>query len=603
MKKFSWICALILALTMAFVFVGCKDADTDEPTPQPGPVNPTPTPGGDYTPNPAAQDFTVAFSVSGTGGGTATAKTTKILKDGDNNGTIDPGTLEYITGGYKYTYGTGNNTNYGNSVLRFKIDLGDFVLADYGKISFDWQATAPQYNNGNSVNSNKRLYLYATDIEDDIVPYVENKDLIVSNIVRTATWYDGSQGDAGVPLVNGLGVHHVEMPINYEERLEGLGDGNPVWFAIYVHAEGGTYQITNLKFWAGAQTITPTEPGASAPPQPPTIADVPEDFVELALDLNSFTAGNTAVAPDVPSTDVTFASDKLTVNFTAYNQRVSFKLTEAQIAAFTARGNNDVYVNIDATVKSGTGDSFRYLVGDAAAESGWNLTASLDNFTLADIAVATEGKGIKLNANGSGAAKDFILQHRSGDAVTIEISSITIYVAPVPKAPAKTLVFAEGDVTGNNVNITLLEGGKGYHVVTTAGYDWAWACFKVKFDEGYKLSDYSKIDYKIKGITNATPPADSGDLSGYKAGYILVYANKEDVATNAALPNTNLIFTETAGGSATGIADLDTESSRTVTIKSADALPAGTDLNEVWIFIRCGGSYDYIYEVWDIKFY
>jgi hypothetical protein len=602
MKKYSWIFALILALTMAFVFTACP-GDPDDTTTKEEEKKPPEVVDPPYVPNPDAVDFTVSFAADGTGGGTATAKTAKILKDGDNNGAIDPGTLTYITGGYQYAYGSGNNTNYGNAVLRFKLNLGDFALADYGKISFDWQATAPVFNNGNSVNSNKRLYLYATDTEAEVTPYVENKDLIVSNINKALSWYDGGQGDAGAPLVNGLTKQSVEMPINYESRLQYL-DGE-VWFSIYAHAEGGTYQITNLKFWAGKQTAAPTVPGDNAPPQPPTVADVPADFVALALDFSDLLAtGNAEVAPDVPATAISLADGKLTVNFTANNERVNFKFSADQLDKIAARGNNDVYVNIDATIKSGTGDSFRYHIGDAAAAANWNNTASLDAFGLADIAVATANKGIKLalGSNPTTAPNNFIFQHRSGDAITVEFSSITIYIADVPKAPAKTLVFADGDVIGHNETVTLI-GTSGFQSLKTEGYEWTCVYFKVKFEDGYKLSDYSKIDFKITGLGGT-----GDDVSGYKGVFIAAYASEDDVLENDDMKAEELISGSTSSGT-NGIADLNTEYSRTVDLgvgaSSADYSDRIEEIdgNEVWIAFRTAGSSGFGYKVTDIKFY
>jgi hypothetical protein len=591
MKKYSWIFALILALTVAFVFTACPGDPEDETKKEEEKKPPVDPP---YVPNPAAQDFTVSFAANGTGGGTATAKTAKILKDGDNNGAIDPGTLTYITGGYEYAYGSGNNTNYENAVLRFKLDLGDFALADYGKISFDWQATAPQFNNNNSVNSNKRLYLYATDTEADITPYVENKELVVSNIDRSKDWYSGDQEAAGVPLVNGLTKQSVEMPINYESRLQYL-DGE-VWFSIYVHAEGGTYQITNLKFWAGAQTVTPTVPGGNAPPQPPTVADVPDDFVALALDFSDLLAtGNADAAPDVPATAISLADGKLTVNFTANNERVNFKFSADQLAKIAARGNNDVYVNINAAIKSGTGDSFRYHIGDATLSGSWNNTASLDAFGLADIAVATANKGIKLalGSNPTTTPNNFIFQHRSGDAITVEFSSITIYIADVPKAPAKELTFAADDVKGNNATVELV-GTNGFTITTSQGYEWAYAYFKVTFAEGYKLSDYSKIDFVV-----SSPSAGNGD-SGYKKIVFAAYANEADRPTATGMAETDRLTMNESGGTG-GIANQDTDYARTHDIVAART--AAVDGNEVWIAVRSHANPNFVFTVKDIKFY
>jgi hypothetical protein len=604
MKKYSWVFALILALTMVFVFTGCP-ADPDETTTTTGPGTVEPPPVVRPPVDPDAEDIIVTFG--------SAANQTQIKKDGDNNGAIDPGTLSYITNGYQYAYGTGSNTNYGNVVLRFKLDL-EYSLANYGKISFDWEAIAPVYNNNNSVNSNKRLYLYATDTEADITPYVENKDLIVSPINATQDWYAGTQP---APLVNGSGVQHVEMEIVYSDRLDYL-DGE-VWFAIYTHAEGGTYKVTNVKFHAGEQTIAPVVPGPNFPPQPPTIADVPADFIALELDLEDWNTASPAFGDDTgPSTVpvAVFADGKLTVPFTVNNQRVNFKFDASQLADFAARGNNDVYVNINATITSGTGDSFRYHIGDALVTADWNATGSLDAFALADIAISTPNKGIKLNANanlekqGGQPTGYFILNHRSADAITLQISSITIYVAPPPTAPAKILAFAEGDVKTRNGIVTLEADGSGFTFKSDGeNYERAWAYFKVTFEDGFKLSDYSKIDYKVAGITNADPPDGSSDLGGYKSIFIAVFADEDEID---ALPNDgsddskmpdSAWLSGNPGWSGGGIGALDGEPAlKTRDIDKPDRVEE-VDGNEVWIAIRTGASEGFIFTIKDIKFY
>jgi hypothetical protein len=561
MKKYSWIFALILALTMVFVFTGCP-ADPDEtttttgPGPGPGPVEPPPVVRPPV--NPDATDFTVSFSTTGTGGGTATAKTAKILKDGDNNGAIDPGTLTYLSSpnGYQYAYGAGANTNYGNVVLRFKLDLGEFTLADYGKISFDWEAIAPVFNNNNSVNSNKRLYLYATADEEDVTPYVENKELIVSPINVGQDWYAGTQP---APLVNGSGVQHVEMEIVYASRLQYL-DGE-VWFSIYTHAEGGTYKITNLKFWAGEVEVAPTVPGTSFPPEPPTVYSVPDGFIPLELDLeNEFDetappSGVWNISTVVPSAVYSVAG--LTVPFTAQYQRVSIKLTADQKAAFAARRNNDIYIAMDAEVTTGedAADKFRYHIGDATAGGSWNATGTFE-FPLADISVSETGKGIKLSADqnegkeGGQPISHFILHKTVEGEITIVIKSITVYVAPPPSAPEKIMVFEDDDVVALGADdISILDEGIGFNY-STDNYGQG-VYFKVTFADGYKLSNYEKVQLTFEGtgdssykrarlaITPAVP--ESSAVSNAEGAYVQSGQNGGKDEANYADPATVLI--------------------------------------------------------------
>jgi hypothetical protein len=593
MKRFSWILALIVALSIGFV--GCPAGGDDDSGGSSGTTG-----GSSYVKNPDAYDFTVAFASGGTGSGTTT-KTASIKKDGDNSGAIDPGTLTYITGGFRYAYGSGANTNYGNVVLRFRLNLGEFSLADYGKVSFDWEAIAPVFNNNNSVNSNKKLFLYATDDESAITPYVENKDLIVSPIDVTKNWYAGEQPG---PSVNGSGVQHVELEIVYDERLEYL-DGN-VWFAIYTHAEGGTYEITNLKFWAGDVVVAPTVPGTPFPPEPPTIADVPVGFVPLTLNLSSTVAGiNSASSPDLPAGSMDLTGGVLTANFTAADQRINFAFTPTQILAIQDRKNNDVYVNINATISSGTGDSFRYHIGDATLAGSWNNTSSLDAFGLNDIAVATAGKGIQLllGSNPTTTPNHFIFQHRSSDAITIVFNSITIYVAPKATVVEKVMTFTAGDAIGQNATIELV-GSTGYKAVTTQGYEWSYVYFEVTFPfkegsttERHKLSDYEKIDLKTQVFT-----ATGDDVTGYKPCIVAAYVDVASMPTTVAMPDTDLITTDKSTNHFRGESDNPTPESRTLTIDGATRV-AAVDGSTVWIAIRSHASAGFTYAITDIRFY
>jgi len=650
MKKFSWIFALVLALSMAFI--GCPSGGDEGESG--GGDNGGGGGGGDgYAKNPKAQDISVTF---GTGTGDKLIK-----KDGNNEGSIDPGTLKYInaTGadaaagavGYEYSYTSGANTNYGNVILRFKIDLGqdedgkDINLADYGKVSFDWQATAPAFANNNSVNSGKNLFLIASDSEADLTPYKDPKGKVIStnvfkDITPTPNWYDGSvrTNDPNVPQVNGLSVHHVEFPIIVSETIK-YYEGE-IWFAIYVHAEGGTYQIKNIKFWAGDQTATSDAPGTGAPPEPPTKATIPGDFVEIPLNLdvdnvsdvsgygNDEISGNPTAINTKPTITAAGTGVKVVFDAAKSGQRLNVKLSNDDIATFKANADaKDVYVQIDYAIDGTpdgdgnyTGDLFRYHVGIISTSSNWNATDSLSNFALKDIAVSTANTGIKINASNKDRAAYFILQHQSADTITVTINSISIWVAPAPTVPTKTITFAAGDVKAHNADVTLLDAGVGYKVETKAGYDWTWTYFKVKFEDGYTLSDYNKIEYTTKGIT-VSAPSDWGttpdeqvedeegdmvpkpiDLSGYKGGYMYVYPSDTAIeAITDPIPNDNIIFSNTTGTSATGISALDTDKVITVDIKTT--LPTGTDLQEVWIAFRCGGTRGYTFELKNIKFY
>jgi len=183
---------------------------------------------------------------------------------------------------------------------------------------------------------------------------------------------------------------------------------------------------------------------------------------------------------------------------------------------------------------------------------------------------------------------------------TDTLSITAVFPAAASAAPDLTLSFDDVTVVGrNNVTVSALTGadaGKGFNVVTSAGYEWAFAYFKVQFDTGFKLSDYSKIDFTIKAPDSGL----TGDASGYKAGYMMVYATESEISDISQLDdNDHLIFTETPDGGTTGVENLDTAYIRTVTIQ----VPTGTDLNEVWVAYRVGGVSGYIWELSNIKFY
>jgi len=115
--------------------------------------------------------------------------------------------------------------------------------------------------------------------------------------------------------------------------------------------------------------------------------------------------------------------------------------------------------------------------------------------------------------------------------------------------------------------------------VTSAGYAQAWTYFKVTFDAGLKLSDYTKIDYTVKGVDGGG----GNDATGYKAGYMSVFASETAVRSPG---DSNLVFSETPDWGGTGVGNMDSDNKHTVTVK----VQPGTDLNEVWIAFRVGGG-------------
>jgi len=180
----------------------------------------------------------------------------------------------------------------------------------------------------------------------------------------------------------------------------------------------------------------------------------------------------------------------------------------------------------------------------------------------------------------------------AGTAEATTLSITATFAAAAGAASDKILTFAEGDVKGTATTVTILSDGKGYRAVTSAGYGGAWTYFKVTFDPGLKLSDYTKIDYTVTGIEGGS----GTDSGGYKEGLMSVFASEETVASPSV---SNLVFTETIGWQATGVGGMNSPSTHTVTVK----VQPGTDLNEVWIAFRVGGTAGWTYELSNIKFY
>jgi len=189
------------------------------------------------------------------------------------------------------------------------------------------------------------------------------------------------------------------------------------------------------------------------------------------------------------------------------------------------------------------------------------------------------------------------VSHNAGAAADNTLTITATFEATKAPATDHILTFTDvDDIFKKNVTVTLLTGDIGFKAVTLAGYEYAWAYFKVTFPAGYTLSDYSKISYTIEGVDGGT----GSDASGYKAGFMMVYATEAEIEDLEKLnDNTHLVFTETPGGSATGVGNLNQAATRTVTVK----VPAGTDLNEVYIAYRVGGSAGWTWELSNIKFF
>jgi len=188
-----WPVLLAVVMVLGFAVLGCS---SDDPPP--------------ILPPPPAPTITVNFAASGAG-------TTAVT--GGNNGTVT-----YATGAFTFTYGTVTNSNYGNAICRFKVDLGSSTLGGYGKITFTWSATG-------DIASSKNLFLLASQTESAITPWKSDADIDARKV-------------SGAKAVNGAGPTAIEIPITGGSALTG-----DVWFSIFAAADTpSSFTISNLKF-------------------------------------------------------------------------------------------------------------------------------------------------------------------------------------------------------------------------------------------------------------------------------------------------------------------------------------------------------------------
>ena len=656
MKKFSWIFALILALSIGFI--GCPAGDDDSGEGGGGGGGG----GGDnaFVPDANAPVIDVTF-------GAGSGNTTVYFENagGTKAGTVTYGGGTVPAGGYKYEYGTGENTNYGNAIGRFKIDLGDYRLGDY-YASFKWEGLTGDVglsgDKNTTITYTKNLLLLATDDEDEITPWksdgdikalVANTDFFEKNPTRDL--YDGG---ADVPKVRSLKAYPdnqlpdgvtepYEITTQFKLKKELSGE---VYLAFYFHSGAGSYQISDFKLIPLGVAPGFVEKNPPAPPvaPPPVPASIPSTFKPISLEIslaNCSDAGTADINATVPA--ISFAGDALTVPFTQNNQRLNVKLSAADKLAYYGNPDaKDVYVQIDCEiVGTDNENNFRYHLGKIDSGSSWNATNGPGDFPLLQwkgdpggIAVSTAGKGIlQTDANKNDPSKAradyFILQSRSANAVTVKIRSITLWVPKEPKGPTVDLssAIAVAAIGTNNVTVTDITGG--IQVVTTQGYQWAWSYFKVTLPEGKTVADYETLSYTIKGIT-VTPPL--GDGGGYKGGYIYGFETLDEIQdiidgkigetsegagdgsqemssdASKTTPIADLArahLLATVGGSATGIANMDTDYPRNIKLNTKAAPNGQTstsvgldqDATEFYIIFSCGGSAGYTYELKDVK--
>jgi hypothetical protein len=472
MKKYSWIFALILALTMAFVFTACPSEPDDTTTTQnPPPGPPAPPPPGPPAPPPNENAPLVAVTFTE-----------------DENINKHTGTLSILDDGSGYTYTYVGSSVYGNGAVRFKVDLGEFRLSDYGGISFNWTGIAgdaglspadPAYT--------KNVFLLASADEEGLSGFL-GEDGAIKNLIVSTTFFNATKGKddpklytghSSIPAVKGKNPAvpvHVGMPIAADNAQDFTG---VIWLSIYLHAADGSYSVSDVELVPAADFEADFPPPPSVAPPPPPPEEFPDGAVTFDLDLSkNDTVGTTSVnGGTVPEESKTLADGVLTATFTAGGERLILDLTDDQVAMLKTQKQGDkVYVFIDGEVTDGTGNEFRYHIGDASAGSAWNGTnGSNDVVTgggykpLADIAFLE--LSFSANITQDGRLNSLIIQHNGTESVTIAISKITIGVMP----PAINTWFfvdlndanwADTTDSGAGINDTLPTGGFADGVLT-----------------------------------------------------------------------------------------------------------------------------------------
>jgi len=172
-------------------------------------------------------------SIKVTYGSTDALSPIAVTFNATNTVTGNNGTLSFAGGGYTYVYGTVPDSNYGNAIVRFKVDLGSSHLTDY-TVKFTWTGVE------GDIASYKKIYLLATNTEADITPYQSDDNIkaLIVNSTDPKSFYDGDG-----PQMNGTDPTPVEMEVKVHGDLTGV-----VWFAIWAGATDGTYKISDLVF-------------------------------------------------------------------------------------------------------------------------------------------------------------------------------------------------------------------------------------------------------------------------------------------------------------------------------------------------------------------
>ena len=231
MKKYTWIVALAIALSL--VVVGCdtgggtKKKDTFEPA------------------DPIDVKFTQDM-LDVWGGGA-------IVAEGDGSG-------------FTFTYGTGENANHGNAVAMFKVNLGTAKVRDYEKVTFTFTGISGDLgpNTGQyDIGTAKGVNLLAAKDKDSMKNFGGADATLVTYIVNA---YSGVPSAASGATINAAGAKigtqpaAIDLALEIEPSRPQAKNTGEVWFSIYLHASGfkwengaatteqTSFKITNVKF-------------------------------------------------------------------------------------------------------------------------------------------------------------------------------------------------------------------------------------------------------------------------------------------------------------------------------------------------------------------
>jgi hypothetical protein len=240
-------------------------------------------------------------------------------------------------------------------------------------------------------------------------------------------------------------------------------------------------------------------------------------------------------------------------------------------------------------IKQGTkGDtSYPDLIGAANANGHNGTTNKYPN--LATTAVSTiVVRGDDFASGETKVAFQFNDDGNANGTFRIKIISITKEAGTSgggSDAATKTVTFASsGDITPYKVTISDVTSA-GFKVTNTDQYENAFPCFKVTFDTGVKLSDYAKIKFTLNAADTT-----------YKPVRVAAFATLPTSGTTIGTSHANII----AANESNAIGNANTDYPQTLNIKAA--LPAGTDLNEVFIAICIHAENGKTYTIRDVSF-